>query len=164
MDALDSKVAEWCVREFITRDRVEKVLEQLLQRRLLHREQLDDGMENLKQKREEADTRLRRLYDAIENGLMDIGEPDVKERLDAARKRRDAVQSSLDAVLTAKAKVDNPSPAIVDQFLDILRENLVNGSVSFRRAYLKAVLNKIIVYKDEAQILDCEGGSSIITL
>lgn len=159
LDKLDSRVIEWFVDEYLTRDRASKVLDLLLQRRMLRRNQLDDGIENLKRKRDEADTRLRRLFDAIENGTVDLADADFKDRIETARNRRDAIKAKLDSALKMCAKVDQVTPGLVGEFTDLLREHLVKGPLTFRRAYIRAVLRKITVHKDEADICDREGRS-----
>lgn len=159
LDKLDSRVIEWFVDEYLTRDRASKVLDLLLQRRMLRRNQLDDGIENLKRKRDEADTRLRRLFDAIENGTVDLADADFKDRIETARNRRDAIKAKLDSALKMCAKVDQVTLGLVGEFTDLLREHLVKGPLTFRRAYIRAVLRKITVHKDEADICDREGRS-----
>lgn len=100
----------------------------------------------------DAETRLRRLVQAIENGLTDLSDPTFKERMDAVRNERDMAKmavANLLAELEPEAKITEEK---ISAFIDLMRKNLEQGDVNARRAYLHAVVDTIEIDDGEIRI------------
>jgi len=70
-------------------------LSHVLDRRTERAERRKSHIAELRKRAAEADARLRRLYDAIENGIADLSDPMLKDRIAELKATRD--QARLDA-------------------------------------------------------------------
>jgi hypothetical protein len=86
----------------------------------LHRTKRADGARRSDRRREhiaelnkraaEADLRLKRLYDAIETGVADLGDPGLKERIAGLKAIRDQAQAD---TMRAQAELDRAAFAVL---------------------------------------------------
>jgi chromosome segregation ATPase len=76
-------------------ERLEQVLATVLDRRQERTERRRDHIAELNKRATETDLRLNRLYDAIESGVADLDDPDLKDRIASLKAIRD--QSRVDA-------------------------------------------------------------------
>ena len=78
----------------LTPDRVEKILNSLLQRQTSREEDYALRLTDLKRKLADAEARLGRLYQAIESGIADPSDATLKDRLGAIKTERDIAQAA----------------------------------------------------------------------
>jgi site-specific DNA recombinase len=97
----------------------------------------------------DADDKLRRLYELVEKGLTDVDEV-LKERLDALKADRDQAKAALERAKDHLAVPIAIDPALIERFGRTMRENFSTGSVPFRKAYLRSLID--IIEVDEHQI------------
>ena len=95
----------------------------------------------------EAEGRVSRLLELVENGLINVNDRSLKERLDGARLAR---QTTSDRVrLLHDTSGSNGAAAItaasIEQFAVALREVLKNGDPAFRKAYLRLFVDQVVV-------------------
>ena len=84
------------VAEYIEQPkRLEQLLSHVLDRRTERAERRKLHIAELRKRAAEADAKLRRLYDAIENGVADLSDPMLKDRISELKATRD--QARLDA-------------------------------------------------------------------
>jgi hypothetical protein len=75
MDKLDHLVSERLADQLLTPERVEKILNSLLQRQTSREEDYALRLSDLKRKLADVEARLGRLYQAIETGIADPSDP-----------------------------------------------------------------------------------------
>ena len=81
---------------------------------LMRAERRRSHIADLRKRAAEADTKLKRLYDAIENGVADLSDPMLKERIGELKATRD--QARLDAE-RAEDAIGRAGPSITAQAL-----------------------------------------------
>jgi site-specific DNA recombinase len=150
MDKLDRLVTERLADRLLTPERVEDLLAGLLERQTAKDEDRATRLGGLKAKLSEAESRLGRLYAAIESGVADLTDPTLKERVAVAKIERDIAQAACDRALAetnprARITRDNIAASV-----EVMRRNVLTGDTPFRRAYIRSVIDQIEV--DDTEI------------
>lgn len=112
----------------------------------------DRRLEALARQVEEADDRLRRLYELVEDGLAETDDI-LKRRIAGLREARDKALAALDRARSATRPVENISPLIIERFAHTMREKLTEGNIPFRKAYLAALVDRIEVDNCKVRIV-----------
>ena len=153
MDFLDGLVIDHLERRLLTSERLAELLGRILQR---YDASLGDVRENRRKaltRTAEAETKLSRLYAAIESGVADPADPTLRERIDIHKKERDAAKSEADRLLSIQNQPRGEFDAgSFERFATTMRENLRNPEVEFRRAYLRLFTDRIEVDQEEIRI------------
>jgi hypothetical protein len=102
----------------------------------------------------EAEAKLRRLNEAIENGIIDVSDPSLKNRITELTATCDQARGDADRALVHIEKI---GPAITSETLRALatatRKKLGNGDGSFARDHVRAVAQRIeVVSRNEVRI------------
>src|SRR3546814_21139585 len=74
-------------------DRLEVILAAVLDRRQEQTTRQRAHVADLNKRATETDLRLKRLFDAIENGIADVNDPDLKERIATIKATRDQAKA-----------------------------------------------------------------------
>ena len=93
MEKLDTLVADHIERRLLQPVRLEKILSSVLDRREERAERRTAHIAALRKRAAEADARLKRLYDAIENGVADLADPLLKDRIAELKATRDQART-----------------------------------------------------------------------
>jgi site-specific DNA recombinase len=144
MDKLDTLVTDHLMERLFKPDRLGVILALLASRRAEKAESLNGRLIALQQEMTDADEKLKRLYQLVEDGLTDLDEV-LKDRLNTLKADRDRAKAALERAkehLTPQIRID---PALIEHFGRTMRENFRTGSVPFRKAYLQALINVIEV-------------------
>ncbi|RVH60113.1 recombinase family protein [Sinorhizobium meliloti] len=152
MDRLDDLVTGKLAETLFTAERVKTILTGLLERQAARSEDHTQRMTGLQNKVADAESRLSRLYQAIESGLVDFGDETLKGRVAALKAERDHAKAALDrafAELRPEARLTEDK---VDAFARLMRENVTQGAIPFRRAYLRSVIDQVEVDDEEIRI------------
>jgi len=98
------------------------------------------------QARRQAEAKLKRLYDAIENGVVDMADPSLKDRIAELTAVRDQAQADAERATSA---VERLGPAITSdslrRFALAARRKLRNEDGTYRRDHLRALAQRIEV-------------------
>ena len=81
MEKLDNLVAEYIEQRLLQPTRLEQLLSHVLDRRTERAERRKSHIADLRKRAAEAEAKLKRLYDAIENGVADLSDPMLKDRI-----------------------------------------------------------------------------------
>jgi site-specific DNA recombinase len=153
MAALDGMVLEHLADRLFTPDRLTVVLQAFVARSVesdgTRRGQLAQARRALT----EAERRIDRLLQMVEQGLMSLDDPALKERLETAKNARRAAAEPvkmLDGLENAGASVITPNK--IDRIAVALREALKNGDPAFRKAYLRLFVDLVLVGDKEVQL------------
>ncbi len=150
MDKLDHAVTERLADQLLTPERVEKLLAGLMERQTARDADHGQRLTALRGKLADAEDRLKRLYQAIENGIADPADPTLKDRIAAIRTERDIAQVAFDRAVAEMQPQARVTAEKVAAFVDVMRANVLDGAVPFRRAWLRAMIDNVEV--DDAEI------------
>jgi hypothetical protein len=108
----------------------------------------------LRKRTAEADAKLKRLYEAIENGVADLSDPMLKDRIAELKATRD--QARLDAE-RAEDAIDRAGPTITPQtlktFARTARKRMRTENGGYRRDHLRALAQRVEVDQKELRIM-----------
>ena len=154
MEELDDLVAEYIEQRLLQPERLERLLSRVLDRRTERAERRRSHIAELRKRAAEADAKLKRLYDAIENGIADLSDPQLKDRVAELKATRD--QARLDAE-RAEDAIDRAGPTITPHtlrtFARTARKRMRTENGSYRRDHLRALAQRIEVDKKELRIM-----------
>lgn len=102
----------------------------------------------------EAEAKLKRLYDAIENGVIDVSDPSLKDRIAELTATREQAKGDAERTMSHIMKI---GPAITPEslraFAAALRKKLRNGDGTFVRDQVRAVAQRVeVVSRTEVRI------------
>lgn len=152
MDRLDQIVTERLADQLLTPDRVSELLTGLLERQTARDEDHGQRLTALRGKLSDAESRLARLYQAIESGIADPTDPTLKDRVAAVKADRDIAQAAFDRAVTELKPSARITAVKIAAFVDVMRTNVLTGPIPFRRAYLRAVIDNVEVDDMEIRI------------
>src|SRR6202035_1740740 len=112
MDKLDRVVAEHIEHRPLQPKRLEEILSSVLDRREERAERRSAHIAELRKRASEADAKLKRLYDAIENGVADLSDPMLKDRVAELKAIRDQAHADAER---AEGATERVGPTITPQ-------------------------------------------------
>ena len=143
-DRLDAIVIEHIENRLLEPDRIVGLLSGVLQRRTKQADEYWESIARLHRQATDADAKLTRLYDAIENGLADMGDENLKGRLKELRTVRDAARSDADR---AEARVGDRSSEITEdsirRFAGEAKRRMRTADGGYRRHHLQALAQSL---------------------
>jgi site-specific DNA recombinase len=153
MDELDTAVTERLASQLLTPERLTRVLAGLMQRQAGRQEDHAARLAELRRSVSDAESRLGRLYQAVETGTADLTDPTLKDRITRVRSERDAAKATLDRALGEVEPESRITSEKIAAFVDLMRTNVVSGTVPFRRAYIRALVDRVEVDDSEIRIV-----------
>lgn len=155
MDKLDKAVADHIEKRLLDPRRLTVLLSEVLNRREDYVARQQHHITELRKRASEADAKLVRLYEAIENGIADLDDPALKGRVAELSAIRD--QARTDAERAAGA-IERAGPELTEEkvkaFASAARTRLRKSDGSYRRDHLRAVAQRIeVIHKTEARIM-----------
>ncbi|MEZ5889642.1 MAG: hypothetical protein R3D52_04855 [Xanthobacteraceae bacterium] len=112
------------------------------------------GPPRLRKRAAEAEAKLKRLYDAIENGVADLADPMLKDRIAELKAFRDQARSDAER---AQEAIDRTGPAITPQALRTFARQacrrMRTEDGGYRRDHLRALAQRIEVDAKEVRIM-----------
>ena len=155
MEKLDALVAKHLEERLLDPARLEEVLAAVLDRRQERTERRREHIAEFNKRATETDLRLKRLYDAIESGVADLDDPDLKERIVSLKAIRD--QSQVDAD-RASAMLDSAGQkaitrAMLRKFAQTARQRIRLPGGGYRRDHLRALAQRVEVNDGEVRIM-----------
>ena len=114
----------------------------------------------LRKRASEADAKLKRLYDAIENGVADLSDPMLKNRIAELKAIRDQARADAER---AEDAIERLGPSITPQALKTFarqaRKRMRTEGGGYRRDHLRALAQRVEVDTKEVRIL---GSKSVL--
>ena len=158
MERLDDLVAQHLEERLLDPARLEEVLSILLDRRQERAERRAAQATELRKKAAEAEARLKRLYDAIESGIADIEDESLKERIAELRALKSQAQIDAErATVALEAVGAEITPAKLRTFADAARRRLRGPDGGYRRDHLRALAQRVEVADGEVRIMGSRG-------
>jgi site-specific DNA recombinase len=154
MEKLDSLVADHIEHRLLQPSRLEKILSSVLDRREERSERQTTHIAELRKRATEADAKLKRLYDAIENGVTDLSDLMLKDRITELKAIRDQARADTER---AEGAIERQGPTITPQsikaFARTARKRMRTESGGYRRDYLRALAQRVEIDAQELRIM-----------
>jgi site-specific DNA recombinase len=144
MDRLDSLVTDHLIERLFKPERLTEILTSLSLRRAAQFKSLNSRLIALQREAVDAEEKLKRLYRLVEEGLTDLDEV-LKDRLNTLKTDRDRAKAALERAKQCLAPHIQIDPALIERFGRMMREHLTTGSVPFRKAYIRSIIDIIEV-------------------
>jgi site-specific DNA recombinase len=158
MDRLDDLVAQHLETRLLDPERLEEVLASVLDRRQERAERRADHAIELRKKAAEAEARLKRLYDAIESGVADLGDDSLKERIAELRALKAQAQADEERAKIALEGIGAEiTPDKLRSFAAVARRRLRGPDGGYRRDHLRALAQRVEVAEGEVRIMGSPG-------
>jgi site-specific DNA recombinase len=152
MSKLDDLIIDNVKQRLFTSERLARILESLIERQEDKDRAEQDRRAALKTELAAKEEKLRRLYRALEDGLVDA-DVYLKERIQTLKMERDIAQASLDRIAVQLNRRATITPARLEAFARVMRDKMETGEIQARRAYLRAVISQIEVDDDKVRII-----------
>ena len=144
MDRLDTLVVDHLQDRLFQPDRLNALLGSMMALRSERACEVDTRISRLQTEISDAEERLKRLYQMVEDGVTDLDDL-LKERVGALKHDRDRAKAALDRIRETRSSAISFDPETVERFGRLMRENITNGAIPFRKAYLQAIVERIEV-------------------
>ena len=95
---------------------------------------------------------LRCRFTAIENGIADISDPTLKERLETLKAQRDEAKKLCEMAEAPAIVIPTITDEMIERFAHDLRAKLLNGPIAMRKAHLQAIVDRIEVDDQEIRV------------
>ena len=129
------------------------IIRHLSERSESGREALQQQASRKKREVSEAQSALDRLYSAIEAGLVDVNDPDFKQRIDRKKLHRDEAAEHYSALEARLTMVNfTVTTDIAKKFTNAVKERLHKGTPEFRRSYLRLFVERVEMDDHEIRI------------
>lgn len=155
MDKLDKMVVGHIEERLLDPVRLEKLLGSVLGRRSDQAERRRQHIAELQRRATESESRLKRLYDAIEAGVADLDDPALAERIAGLKVIRDQARADADR---AQALLESPghsaiSPTMIRGFARTARERIRGTEGGYRRDHLRSLAQRVEVADDAIRVM-----------
>jgi site-specific DNA recombinase len=159
MEKLDALVAGHIEDRLLQPERLEEVLAAVLDRRQERSDRRREHIAELNKRAAETELRLKRLYDAIESGVVDLGDPALKDRIAGLKATRDQAQADAERaqVLLESSGQQAITPQMVRKFARTARERMRIEGGGYRRDHLRALAQRVEVADKEVRIMGSKG-------
>jgi site-specific DNA recombinase len=152
MHKLDELVTDHLAGELLQPARLEATLASLWTGRAAKQAEVDGRVAALRAEVTMAEDRLRRLYRLVEDGVTDLDDM-LTQRLAALKADRDQARAALDRIHAAERPPSTIAPELVAEFGTLMRKNITEGPVPFRKAWLQSIVDRIEVDADTVRIV-----------
>lgn len=152
MDRIDELVLKAVEEQVFAPDRLIPILQAMTERTDDTRQQLETEIDRQRIAVTEAQSRLDRLYDAIEAGIAELHDPRFRERVDLAKLQIREGSTALEALRQRRSARAELSPTMVRRFASGIRRRLRDADPAFRRTWLHMFVSNVTIGKDRIRI------------
>lgn len=125
MDRIDAAVIHHLEHRLLDPKRLATMMDNIVDRRDELIQRRGKHIADLRKLATEAEAKVQRLYEAIENGLADPNERSLKARLRELRETRDGLEAEAQRATTALERMGpNLTPDLLKRFAEATREML----------------------------------------
>jgi site-specific DNA recombinase len=155
MNRLDQLVAEHLEERLLQPERLETILANVLDRRQERTERRREHLAELHKRITETDQRLNRLYDAIESGFADLDTPGLKERIVGLNALREQASANAERAQAAFESTGSQAFSLdmVRAFARTARQRIRLKGGGYRRDHLRALAQRVEVADREVRII-----------
>lgn len=144
MEKLDHLVTHHVAERVLAPERLEILLQSVLDRRVKTDAEVQGRISKLDRDVTATEDKLRRLYQLVADGIT---EPDemLKEQITKLKTDRDRARSTLQRIENQEVTASQLDPAKLRCFGQLMRSNITEGAVPFRKAYLRSLIDAVEV-------------------
>jgi len=149
LEKFDRTILEALAQKIFTPDRVATIILEFKARM-----NNGDGMDikDLNKQLKVVQHKIEKLYEAIENGCIELDE-DTKGRMEEHKAKRTELAAKIaNYRMSPTAIADTVTSAEVAKWTELLREKLLDTNGEFSKDYLKLLINKIVVTGNEVKV------------
>ena len=144
MDKLDGLVTTHLADRLLGPSRLAGLLTSLADKRASGNAEVQERAGALNAEIFHADDKLRRLYKMVEDGVTDIDDV-LGDRLAALKSVRDRAKAALERIKIQSAPNITLESDQIERFGAFMRERITTGETTFRKAYLRSIVDAIEV-------------------
>jgi hypothetical protein len=151
MEALDGMILEHLADKLFTPERLEVILASFIARSAQAHTHRREQLQHARRAATEAQGKISRLLELVEHGVMEANDPDLKDRIEAAKAARKGADDRVRLLSAAgmRATTAISSGALI-KLAHCLREALLNGDLAFRKAYyIRLFVDQVVVADTE---------------
>ncbi|WP_292664776.1 hypothetical protein [Mesorhizobium sp.] len=152
MEKLNDLVVNHVDLRLLNPARLEELLSGLLRRRAEQVDREKDRAGDLRRQAADAEGKLTRLYEAIENGLADLADSNLKGRIAELKRIRDAANADAERAEHRDSQAIEITQEAVARFAEGVRQRLRAQDGSFRRHHLQTLVQRVEVGADRILI------------
>lgn len=152
MQLLDDKVTTALKDQLFDRDRLTELLSSLAERRAARATAVNSRLVSLQAEVATAELKLKRLYQSIANGIVELDDL-LGEQITILKAEREKAKAALDKATAQGAGAVTIDPGKVEAFSRLMTNLLSNGETPALKAYLRAILGKVVVGNKTIQIV-----------
>ena len=155
MDRLDQLVANHLEDRLLQPERLETILASVLDRRQERTARRREHLAELHKRITETDQRLNRLFDAIESGIADLRDCGLKDRIAGLTAIRDQAKADAERAQAALDNAGNQAVSVdrVKTFASTARKRMRLDGGGCRRDHLRALAQRVEVADTEVRII-----------
>lgn len=155
MAKLDDAVIDHLETRLLDPKRLERLLEQVLDRRAEWADQRRGHIGEIRKRATEAEAKLSRLYEAIENGLVAPDDTSLKDRIAELTAIRDQARADTERLSASVERIaPTITPETLHRFATAARRKLGDRTSGYRRDHLRALTQRVeVISKTEARII-----------
>ncbi|RRY11862.1 recombinase family protein [Brucella anthropi] len=153
MDELNDLVVSSVVERLLSPHFLEEALSALLKRRDEAAERETGRIVALKRNALDAENKLTRLYQAIEEGLADLTDSNLKGRIAELKRIRDSAQADVERAEGRRERRIEITPQALRTFAAAAKDRMRGEDGSFRRNYVQQLVQRAEVGTDEIRIV-----------
>ena len=151
-DLLDSLVVNHLAEIVFEPTRLREMLAEAIAAERALQSEAPRRLNSLLRRKSELDTRLSRLYTAIQLGKIGLDDPVLNDQVKGLKGERSQVMIEIAMLRATNSAFPPLTISKVREFAAALRESLLTGGIRTRRAYLRFFLARVIVYEQEIKL------------
>lgn len=152
-DALDSIVLDGLLHRVLAPDRLRVLLADVLDRSDVARRRREKDLDRVRRERIGAETRLRRLLEIVEEGMMSVRDPIFATKLAEANASIAALSETEHSLAGQLGSASNQiTDEAIQRFGEALRANIMAENSAMRRAYVRLLVSNVTVNDNEITI------------
>ena len=160
MEVLDGIVIGEVAKVVLEPERLAELLEGYVRSSARQTEAASGQLAKLRLAHKETEAAIARLLGIVEQGLMEAGDPALRDRLTGLRLQRDELARE---VSEQQRRLTTGTPDLTPEKIRalgmLLRDKLFTGPPEFRQAYARVLMSEVAVTRDEIRIT---GSKSIL--
>lgn len=144
MAKLDNLVTDSLVDHLFEPRHLTALLTSVSERRASQALEIDKRVATLQSELTDTEAKLKRLYKMVEDGIAELDDI-LKDRIASLKLDRERTSTTLDRIRAQAAPPTAFDPAVIESFGRVMRENITSGETPFRKAYIRAVVDRVEV-------------------
>lgn len=145
MATLDEAVTNALVRRLFEPSRLTSMLRLIDEQRLRTSTDSHAELVRIETHVADANARLGRLYDGVERGSLSLDDPDITTRIERVKTERAIAVAAKQRVLERVGPTLDLSVEKIVALSKLMSDRIVNGAVPFRKSYIRATVDSIVV-------------------